>query len=550
MTKRKFLTISLSLIFMNILVLGQNPNRIYDIDDWITYKNCNYVTSLCETPEYVYFGTSGGIIPYHKFKRCFEDPITRSNGLSGDIIKSICYDWTTGYLWVVHENGISYRNPSDRRWNNLPFTSIGITQPSNLLRIGSDGAYIWVQINGNEYIKLDKFVGYRLGKEIPHDSVHWSISSADYFRDYSAYTVDGNYQCYSDGMVVDPLFRKYSISVFYVASDGKIYGGLTGGGIIIGDENTKFLSIKQLGPLNNNVTTVAVGRDRIFLGSSESTGYLFSQRTGVSSFDLNGYVWEYFESGYIFELADKIVNKICFNGESLVIGTSQGVVVYEIPSGLWDIEFLDKYLPDQKVISLAFNDSLVFAGTEYGLLAFSLPYLKLEERISTIPVYTNVLDMVINQNDLWIATSNGIYLINTSTGEMSHYDMYFKRIDNDDIVAFSVDAIEYSNGRVFYNRRQDLYLYNIENNKVVDLPTISSNKNLIILDMKVYDNYLCVATNDGIFMINLEDNYYEHLTIDDGIGGELVYEVCFYNDYLWLATNNGLTKFNWRKYYD
>ena len=38
--------------------VNRQPVRIYELGDWITYKNCNYPTSLSLGHEYVYFGTS------------------------------------------------------------------------------------------------------------------------------------------------------------------------------------------------------------------------------------------------------------------------------------------------------------------------------------------------------------------------------------------------------------------------------------------------------------------------------------------------------------
>ena len=530
---------------------SRTPNRIYNIGDWITYRNCNYVTSVCESPEYVFFGTSGGILPFHKFRKSFEEPITRSDGLADDFISCLYYDKSTGYLWACHEAGVSYRNPSDRRWNNISTQELSLSRLERLVRIGGDNHYIWAQLRSGGFLKLDKLTGMWAGKEeVSGDGVKWGVVSYEHLYSFGSFTMEGNYQCFSDGTVVDPMLRKFYVSVLYINPSGNVFGGLSGGGLLLGDENVKLLRVHEFGPLDNNVSTFAFLNGNVYMGGNSNISNLASNRKGISCFNTTENTWQYFESEFTLEIRNGIINKISVNPDFMAVGTSQGVALYNFKKGFWQLRNVDRFLPSNNVTSIALNDTLLFAGTDYGLLVFSIPEFVPVHKTSILPVYTRVNDMVFSGDTLWVATNNGLYAIEDYGEKIHHFDMYLTKIDPAEPVAFSVNAIEVGDHGIIFSKRNSLCQYDFRNGKLLELSDIAEIKNKYIFDIKSNGNYICVGTNDGAFLIRINDGYYEHLTMADGLGGIAVYEVDFYKDYLWFATDGGLTKFRWRKYYE
>ena len=74
-------------------------NVHYEPEDWTTFPMTRWITSLAVGREYVYFGSTGGIIRYNIYSNRWERPWTVSDGLPDNNILSIAYDENTDYVW-------------------------------------------------------------------------------------------------------------------------------------------------------------------------------------------------------------------------------------------------------------------------------------------------------------------------------------------------------------------------------------------------------------------------------------------------------------------
>ena len=55
--------------------------RWYELEDWVSYGVFRHVTSMDRDDEYLYIGTTGGVMRYDHWKEQWDTPLTTSSGL-------------------------------------------------------------------------------------------------------------------------------------------------------------------------------------------------------------------------------------------------------------------------------------------------------------------------------------------------------------------------------------------------------------------------------------------------------------------------------------
>jgi len=194
--------------------LTTRPVREYELGDWLSYKNCNYPTSIADGDEFVFFGTSGGILPYHKYGRYWDAPYTTSDGLADDSITAVVFDPVTRYLWAAHRKGISYLTPAALKWINRDY-NIHLPASNPVNRIGVNSMAVWSMAPGGFIITNNKILGYDQGlvKHAPED-IRWGLNQDDPLPAFGIYFLDDGYQFTHDGVIIDQEFRRFPVTLF------------------------------------------------------------------------------------------------------------------------------------------------------------------------------------------------------------------------------------------------------------------------------------------------------------------------------------------------
>lgn len=529
--------------------IATNPVRVYEMDDWITYKNCNYPTSVTEGYEYVYFGTSGGIIPYHKFRESRESPYTVSDGMSGDFVTAVLYDYVTNYLWAAHENGISFLSPTAYRWENISETQLNILAGESIDRLGTDGNYIWLQTSSGRFIKISNMLGYYVSEGGELGEIIWSPTFLDPLPNLPHYNIGSDYQFLTGGYIMDDKFRRYSISVFMINKNLEVYGGVWGLGLLFGDENIRSLEVCPCGPLQNNITSLAKSGDVLWCGSSTADTNPIFNRTGILKYEIEKDYWEYFENTYIFELVTPYVNDIVCDDSLVWIGTNEGLTIYDDKNSIWKRLGILNGLSDEVITSIALDDTFAWVGTSRGLNTVSYRSFKTRE-INLFPgsFTTGVGRVEVGPKKVWVRTENGLYSVNKKRKTVEYHDLFGEQVVLDQPANLRYGGIAVSDSILIFARYKGLIKYDVETEKWSLLPDIDILNEAYLFDMEIDGDYLWVGTDAGAILIRLTDFYSEHYTTIDGLAGNLVYHVEIDGDWVWFGTNQGLTKYNWRRY--
>ncbi|MCH7495841.1 MAG: hypothetical protein IH825_07105, partial [Candidatus Marinimicrobia bacterium] len=212
---------------------AQNLNSIYSQGDWVTYLNTRFITGISEGNNYVYFGTTNGIIRYHKFNGYWGEPINKSNGLDDDMITAIAVDKKFNIVWVGTLSGISKINETFGTVTNISFDQLALPFGNVFTSIGIGEKSIWLD-SGAGIIEIDRIGGYFKGKAmVLPAAIEWSGKRSALHRANHPFFMNDGFEYYNSGAtptIVDYKLREFDVTDDLIDDLGNYYSGTCGSG--------------------------------------------------------------------------------------------------------------------------------------------------------------------------------------------------------------------------------------------------------------------------------------------------------------------------------
>jgi len=167
------------------------------------------------------------------------------------------------------------------------------------------------------------------------------------------------------------------------------------------------------------------------------------------------------------------------------------------------------------------------------------------------PRGTQIWDMMIDGEDLWIASEMGVDVMNLKTKLFTHLPV--GSVGNKGTSTGSIWSIEKdSKGRILIGTINGLNVYDVVSKSFTYyLPDLNNPKSISdrwILDIhEDYKNRIWIGTNGGGLNLWKEDKEaFECFDIHDGLPGNVINAILEDSlGNLWISTNNGLSKFNY-----
>jgi ligand-binding sensor domain-containing protein len=541
---KSFIAPFIAVLLISTLSGQTQPLRVYDLHDWVTYRNSNYITSITEGQEYIYFGSSGGVLSFHRFGRYWGLPFTTSSGLIDDYINAVLFVNANSTLWAAHRGGLSYLRLGSYSWTNLEET------PTDVTRLGENDGYIWAETASGRFIQLDKFGMFiKSTANIQPPNVRWAPCRYDSVPNIVNYAFDRNFQFDARSRILDNYMRPFPLSLFYVNTQSDVFGGVWGLGAFEGNTLIKLLRVHPAGPLQNSISAMTMDEKSIWLGNNSYRNDAENNRFGLAEFDKQDYRWNYFEAGLIAELASANINDLLQSNNYLCIATDLGLTIYNLKQNRWRRFTMAQGISDENITCLEGTDTLVWIGTPRGLSMLNLKDLKLR-RIRLDPAFmtTRINKIKYDGQNLWFTTGNGLYSLDRKAAKLTHYDQYGNIIEPGSAVAGDFGALAVNSEWLVCARSGGLLAFDKRQKKWLELPLPAILTNLKINDLNLYQDFLWIATNDGAIMMRLTDYYFEHYTTADGLANSMVNRVLTDGELVWFGTANGLTSFKWSKY--
>ncbi|MFQ6618072.1 MAG: two-component regulator propeller domain-containing protein [Fidelibacterota bacterium] len=540
--------------------LLQKKKVIYDITDWISYLNFKYVTSITVSREYVYFGTTNGILRYHRFRETWDFPFTTSSGLPDNIIYIVAYDKDTQLLWAVSRAGLSYFHDVFSRWKNISKSDLGLSYSDRIFSIGIARNIIWLETTAG-YIGVDKYNGslIRMNMDLKdNEFIEWSgirkIKKSSFLTDF--YMTEG-YIFIPGGTIMDPNFREFKIS-YWVADEFKnLWCGIWGLGPAKGDLRTRRLELLHYGPATDIISSLAMDEKNrsLWIGGKTSfrSDYISMEiqyletLSGITEWHLSSNIWKYYESQYIQGLRSNNVNVIKIDNGTIWFGKDRGLTIFFREEGIWKTFTIFDNLTDDKINDIEIEVDSVWIATDFGINTIQKKSLLIRKNVLSDLIGGKIYDILIDGKFVWFGTDNGIFSLNRATGTYSHFNTFGDLIGLDKRISEKINSIDKIEDSIFFATERGITQFSISKKVWKQLPL---NLYLIKKPVKVIEvgkDFIWAGTELGLFKYNRKKMYWRHYTVDDGLANNQVNSILLDGNYLWIGTSKGLTKFLWNE---
>jgi hypothetical protein len=508
----------------------------YRPGDWTTWPSVRFVTSIALDYERVYFGTTNGIAVYNFYQNDWEPAVTWSDGLENDSIRDVLFDFKTGSLWCITEQGVSCREEASRRWINYRREETGQSVPISL---GEGRTYLWLK--GSAGITLvDRFTAvFRQSgeQESEADEVQWDNPSST--RSVSDFFLDPGYFTPEQNIIQDGHLRRYPVTTAFADRFQSLWIGTWGLGAAVADLKTLRLKFLPFGPYVADVEAMAWDGECMWIGGTGG-----DRETGaVSRWNMETGKWDYFESLLDPGLrSDAVTAVLPLDGE-VWFGTRDGLARYDRRSGSWRTFGVHQNLWDDGITCLAAQDSVLWVGTQLGINRVLLKPMIIEQVRDPRLMRRMIYDLKPDGADVWAGTELGIFRRDAESGKWQPVPGY------PGMAPLEVTAVSVYGDEVWFGTDDGVEMLDQASGVWKGFPAAhfptDENMHVILADSQA----VWAGTDNGVLKYNREEDRWRLFSTEDGLAGNSVRWILPDGDTIWFGTDRGLTRFYWNAPY-
>ncbi len=486
-------------IMAMILVGGDIRSEII-AGQMVSWTDFSHITCIAAGSEYIYLGSTEGILRYNRFENRWAEPITVSDGLPGQIVQRIAVPYDDAWITVETENGIYTRQFQDGYWY-----------------LETEFPSAFEQDSRPVFPLPDLFMpfGYRIGQK---------------------------------GIVSDNLFREWSVTAWLNDQRQSIFIGTWGLNVLKADSRDLSAELIPCGLLQKRTDAIYIDGDSIWLAGNR--GLYADQagmRFGVTLFDLSNQKFTYLEPRFIPGFDSEIIYDIAADEKNVYFAGRQGLTVLSRKDGGYFTLNRSDGLPDQETTALAIGRDSVWIGTGRGLALY-------DPEVDTIQIISRnvfgdlfITDLLLAGSRLFVGTDQGVLYIDSRSKMIGR----LREPESKHLSDSAGDPFSILEGEI-----RDLFEYNRR-------LLVASDRGLIIIDLNtekiegevqiiepVYacvcnDKYVAAAVDDALLLIDRETGKRRRFTKADGLISTKINAIIVDGDFIWLGSEEGLTRFKW-----
>ncbi len=519
------------------------------------------VLSLAVDSRYLWVGTDRGLSRYDKMQGRWSN-FTVRDGLAHNYVLSIALDDTQ--IWIGTRDGVSRYEMETNVWTRyMPRDGLAGREVSC---IAADSRFIWLGTpNGlSRYDKqTNSWARKREADGLAGDTVTQITIDDDYIwvgtengvSRYDKLTDSWNNYDKDSGLIDN--------SVTAIAADeDSVWFGTENKGLSRYDQrNSEFVRAytKRDRLTSDQINALAVDGTSLWLGTADS---------GAQRYILSVNTWrEYTTEG---GLPSNHITAIAADGNVVWFGTYEhGLVRYDLRHETWRVYGAIKALSDNDVKHILATDESVWVATRSGLNQAT--YLEGPEFSAALNWRTlskadgladNYITAVVEVGkDLWVGTPRGLgkrqIPVESKENKVAKFASQHKNEDRwtffatkDGLAHDFVTCIAWESehrgaqstfSRLWIGTRAGLSTYEPQNRKWNTHPS-GLQVSGWINDIKLDDNFVWIATTDGLIYYNRSARIAGKLTETDGLPSAVINTVGIEGNSIWIGTLSGLVR--------
>ncbi len=530
----------------NIRISGTNVD--YDIGDWITWSTTRYVRDIDLGQEFVYYATTGGITRFHFYEKEWYFPWTISNGLSSMDIYTVGYDRNTGYLWCVTSNSVSYQEPATQYWTNIFFDELGLRQRDRITSLGfGDDNRIYLVSSRSDWFRSDNnFINFSpVSRPSRNDIIKWrggkrrNLSKLPHLYMQPGYFFDER-----NRVIDDTDLRHYKITCWIQDDWQNLWLGTWGLGTGHADLVSYNLELKPHGLWSPAVDAIAEQNKALWIAGVQNE----RESTAITKWNLFEKAPQYFEPYLITGFHNENITSIAVDGDLIWFGTQNGLTWYNQVKDIWRTFTVADNLIDNRILDVVVDDRSVWVATVNGasrIIKSTVGTDSTRIQLVEYPDLRNISIRDLDQQDdlLWMATEFGIYIYD-KTEQSGEFYAGIEGPSGRECFAVSCHQDEVWIGTV-----EGVSAFNTKTDTWLDPPARHYDMSHHINRILAADKAVWVATNNGLYKYDRARQRWVHYLVEDGLPTNKVYSLYLAGDYIWLGHLKGITRFYWNSPY-
>ncbi len=474
---------------LSLPLIASKPSRAarYGLEDWVSYTNFRYVTSIARDDRHLYFGTSGGVMRYDHWQDRWASPLTTSSGLLDNYVLDLAVDETYDEIYFKTRRGVCRFDPVLENW-----------------KIG--GGFPFIPSNPDfQYPDL-----------LPDFELNF------YRQEWGAY-------------LTDSYLRRFPLTAHLIDEWNDLWVGTAGLGMGRASLRTGRLKMLPFGLLEKNVTAMAFDDQHIWLGGVN----MWDGPTGITCVDRDLQTWRYFEARYIDGLRSDDVTAFAIAGPKVWVGTLYGLSIYDQEVDSWRTLTSFDGLADDWVTDVVADEDIVWVGTSFGasmvdpegdsVLVAELPTIGRQR----------VYDIEADAEFVWFGGEHGVYAWDKIQ------DLWVKFTSPDGTIDGTVTAICKFEDEIWFGTPLGLTVYE----RAQDRWRWFSNRHQLavgnILCLEAGKKAVWVGTDSGLWKFTRRTGLWRAFTTQDGLLDDEIQALLMDGTHIWLGTPEGATRFYW-----
>ena len=531
------------IFYIFITNINSQPDSRFRPFDWIVYRGSGSISSITEGYNYAFIGTSqGGVKRFNLFGNYFDSPLTRAQGLKDNNISAIHFDKQTGFLWISTPQHIQYSFSREGGWYSKSLSSIGLSKFDSIYRIGSTENFIWLEARSS-YVKLDNSSATMIGIFPRPDELDINWSSGLYKGETILKTVLLDYHVldgwiYNGDEMIDPYGRRSIVSTGFSGAHGNIYFGSRDGKIFLGSKTMQTLSPIRSDIENIDVSALIINEGNMWIGSND---YIHSK--GISKLNFDNMSSTFFSYEETINMTPTSVFCLNYYDNELWAGGESNILYYNDKDNFWRTLGENKGVPDGRVLDIEIDETNLWIGTSKGIgrmerSTLSPDPIGIEKIFNDISIY----DIEKIDDQIWIGTSRGIYIFFKNNPQILDINSIGRKTFPDNL--YNATVIKEHDNIIYIVSDIGIVTFDFDSKEWILLFTSGIYQNKTVYSMIVNDKFIFLGLDDGLMKINKNTGLVKEYFFSF-IGK--VNDIALDKKAIWLGTSNGLINFKWRR---
>ncbi|MDD4052472.1 MAG: hypothetical protein PHR28_11330 [candidate division Zixibacteria bacterium] len=457
----------------------------------VSWTDFSYITTIITGNDFVWFGTTEGILRYHRYEHRWYDPITASDGLHGHLVQRMATFFDETQLTVETEEGVYSYHSGFGQW------------------------YLEVEFPQGDYQDS------RVRLPLP------------------ALFVPLGYSMSPDGYITDNQLRNWRISAVLNDQEGTYYFGTWGLGALKADDRTFTSEFLPYGLLQKRADALYIDGDSLWIGGNggETSSAYGPTRLGVTLFERSRQQFTHFETRFIPGFDSEIIYDIDGDAKNIYFAGQYGVTVHSRQDDRYFTLARHDGLPDQEATALAVGKDSVWIGTARGLALYTPSIDSVVVVSADILSSLFVTDLQLVPGKLIIGTTRGAYYIDLVTLKVGRLK----------------DPAGILKGLIRHITIFDKFLYVASDWGLIEIDLTTEKSNPVpytdnangVYAVAANARYIAAAVDDGLILYEKKTGKMRRFNELDGLLSININVLLGEGDDLWIGSEEGLTRFKW-----